>query len=728
MVGPVHSEVEASRLRILQSYDVLDTAAEPAFDDITHLASTLCDTPIALISFVDAERQWFKSKFGLDVNQTDRRHAFCAHAIMEPDSIFVVRDALKDSRFADNPLVVGEPYIRFYAGAPIIVPSGYALGTVCVIDREPRELDEKLQRCLCALANQVATILEYRSLLAELDAHSANQDHRIASLLSAMRFGILFEDNASRIEYANPALRRLWRLPPEIPLAGRPTSDLIELSGNTGTVPSQFADRLLKQPPKGQSDTTEIGLSDGRTLTQLMHPVRDIGGKLIGRLWIYEDVTREKQTAENLAYLAERDPLTGLCNRHRFQEELHKMVSQAHRFSRSAAVLFFDLDEFKHVNDSFGHGVGDTLLVRIAGELRPMTRRNETLARLGGDEFAVLLPEAVEQDAIRVASRISRAISSIPFQAQGRVIRVTVSIGIALYPTHGTSAEELVAHADSAMYQAKQAGKNGWRVYRADLDRSSNGVLALGWNERISRAIEQNQITIQFQGIHDRAGKLRCAEALVRIKDPAAAHGVLMPSSFIRVAESSGLIVEIDRWVLEEAIATLARNPQLPAVAVNLSARSIEAFSRSAIIAELLRQYRVAPARLNVELTETAAVADIEAAQMFIESLRQLGCMTGLDDFGTGFSSFAYLLRLKVDYVKIDGIFIQDLTRNEESRVLVQSMVDVSHGLHKLAVAEFVEDGETAALLAEMGVDLFQGHHFAEPQDDVTQLLAPSSK
>ncbi len=549
---------------------------------------------------------------------------------------------------------------------------------------------------------------------------------RMGALLSAMNIGILFEDEAGDTVYVNPAFARIWRIPEGTALEGTPARDFIRHSPNVLARPDHFSRHLLQVTAASEiSESFEIVLADGRLVSQLTFPVRGDGNRIIGRLWIYEDVTRERQTAEQLIYLAERDSLTGLYNRHRFQEELNRMLAAGERRGRRGALLFFDLDEFKYVNDTYGHRAGDSMLIRVAGEAGTLVRRNEVLARLGGDEFAVLVEDADEAEATGLADRIVRAVSKIPFRIEGQNLRLTTSVGIALYPDHGTAAEELVSHADAAMYQAKDAGKNAWRVYRPDLDESRVQVSRMNWRDRIRRALEQDLLRVHFQGVYHARGRgLSHLEALVRMADEHDPTRLVLPGHFISIAEQSGQIIDIDRWVIARCVEVLAAHPDLRAIAVNVSARSFDAPGLAGEIADLLSRGGVEHHRLVVELTETAAVSDLSDAQRFIESLQRSGCEVCLDDFGTGFASFAYLKHLHVDALKIDGMFIRDLPSDRDNQVLVRAISEVARGLRKTTIAEYVEDEETLRMVADMGVDLVQGYHLDVPRADHPALAS----
>jgi diguanylate cyclase (GGDEF)-like protein len=378
--------------------------------------------------------------------------------------------------------------------------------------------------------------------------------------------------------------------------------------------------------------------------------------------------------------------------------------------------MFFDLDEFKTVNDSYGHRAGDTLLTRVAGEIGALVRRNEVLARLGGDEFAILLPVVRGDEAEKLAERVVRAVAQIPMRFDGQNLRMTASLGIAYYPSQAADADELIAKADIAMYQAKQAGKNAWRVYRADLDADLEMRARLSWSERISNALDKNLFRLHYQGVYRvKDGKLSHLEALLRMSDERNPGQPLMPGLFIPVAEKNGRILDIDRWVIREVLQRLARDQGIPDIAVNLSGRSLSEPGMPQFIQDELRSSGVNPQRLIVEITETAAVSDMQDAQRLIDALRRMGCGVCLDDFGVGFSSFAYLKHLQVDTIKIDGLFIRDLPADPDNQVFVRAMVNVARGLGKRVVAEYVEDAGTLELLQEFGVDLVQGYHLDRP-------------
>ena len=600
---------------------------------------------------------------------------------------------------------------RFWASVnwhPIYSREGHFLGIRASI-RDISELKDSEERAL-----------EY---LAGTEAERA----RLKALLSAMNLGILFVGADGRVVYHNPAFNHIWRVPEHRELIGLDSDATFTASA------CELADRESYRAHLGhiltyreEADSYEILMQDGRVVTQLSYAVLDRENRFLGYLWIYEDVTSERQTAEQLLYLAERDSLTGLYNRHRFQIELERMLAESGRHRAPSALLYFDLDEFKAINDHFGHSAGDALLIRVAGEVSGMTRRNEMLFRLGGDEFAVLMPGADRGQAEALAERIVRSIAQIPFRFEGQSLHISSSLGIAFHPEHAADQDQLVACADAAMYQAKQAGKNAWRAYRADLDTTPEMVNRLSWNERLAHALEHDLFELHFQGVfHTRSRHLIHLEALIRLRDKSSGD-LIPPGLFIPVAEKSNKIVEIDRWVLRQAVRLLAERPHAPPIAVNLSGRSFDDPGMPGYINDLLREHGANPARLLIEVTETAAVSDLADAERFIEALKQAGCGVCLDDFGAGFASFAYLKHIRVDTIKLDGMFIRNLPHDHDNQVFVRGMVEVARGLGKSTVAECVEDEATLMLLADLGVDKAQGYHLDRPQADHPALSSPA--
>jgi EAL domain-containing protein (putative c-di-GMP-specific phosphodiesterase class I) len=317
------------------------------------------------------------------------------------------------------------------------------------------------------------------------------------------------------------------------------------------------------------------------------------------------------------------------------------------------------------------------------------------------------------------------AIAALRFSTANQTLRVGCSIGIASLPQAAQNADDLVACADSAMYEAKRAGKNGWVAYQHDPQRTPLESERVNWNTRIHRALQDQRFVLHFQSVHH-ADDLRVAhyEALLRMVDEHDGQRRISPGEFIGHAERSGKIRQIDRWVFEACVNKLASTDAAICIAANLSARSLEDVSFPTFLQGLFQQHDVDPRRLHIELTETSAIADPLAARRLIDALRGLGCAVHLDDFGSGFSSFAHLKLLDIDAIKIDGAFVRDLLTDSTNRLFVASMIDIAHNLHKQVIAEQVEDAPTLQALRDLGVDFVQGFHLARPSDRALEAPA----
>jgi diguanylate cyclase (GGDEF)-like protein/PAS domain S-box-containing protein len=606
---------------------------------------------------------------------------------------------------------------KFWAAAnwqPIYGANGEYLGTRGSV----RDITERKQAEL-QLQGTIKQLEEAQKRQHQYYAQAQKERAQLTALLTAMDMGVLFVGKEG-VTYYNPPLFRVWGFPEDSSLSGKNTSELLQRVAKQLAHPEDYIEHVMQViAAKENSRSYEFNLADGRTLLENTFLMPGEDGRYLGRLWVYNDVTQERRTAEQLVNLAERDALTNLYNRHRFQEELTRMLAEAERRNSTLGLLFFDLDEFKHINDTFGHRAGDAILIRVAGEMSAHVRRNEIFSRLGGDEFAILVPDVREDELEVLAERVVNTIPQIPFHFEGQNLRMTTSLGIAVFPDQAANAEELVAHADAAMYQAKDAGKNAWRIYSQNSDVSRQMLTRIAWNERIRNALRQNLLYLDFQGVyHANEGRLSHIEALVRMKDEANLGNVIMPVSFIPLAEKSGAILEIDRWVIQSSIALLASSSSVPPIAVNISGRSFDEPELPLFIRDELRKQDVSPKRLMVELTETSAVSDLHDAQRFIDALHETGCRVCLDDFGSGFSSFAYLKHLDVDVVKIDGLFIRNLPNDHDNQVFVKAIVDVARGMRKLTVAESVEDRQTLEMLKGFGVDMLQGYFLEAPRPD----------
>jgi diguanylate cyclase (GGDEF)-like protein/PAS domain S-box-containing protein len=552
------------------------------------------------------------------------------------------------------------------------------------------------------------------------------EQSRLLSLLSAMSFGVVFVDRGQRIVYANPAFSEIWSIPASQTMLGLNVFYVLKHADDCVIENDKFPGSLadLMQDPRGA--TTELHLDSGRILKLQVCPVLDEGGQLQGSVLIHEDITQAREAQNQLAFLAERDPLTGLFNRRRFERELADRIDMSARAQERVALFFFDLDEFKSVNDLFGHRMGDQVLLQVAGEIRGQLRRSEFFARIGGDEFALIVSAADDAQIRALAERLMRVIEGLSVSLGEVRLSLTSSLGIAISPDHSRDALELISHADAAMYQAKDAGKNTWRIYQADHAATLRQRSLVTWNDRIRYALRHGGFEVHLQGVFDtHSRERRYSEALLRMTDEATGRQ-LPPSQFIPYAEKSNLIIDIDRWTLQAVIAQLAVEPQAAPIAVNISGRSINGPEIVEFIAAELARHRVDSSRLYIEITETAAIGDMRDAHRFIERLHEIGCKVALDDFGAGFATFAYIKELPVDVLKIDGLFIRNLPKSRDNQVFVRAMLDIARGFDKMTVAEHVEDESCLEILRSYGVDMVQGFAMERPQAMSSRAPAPS--
>jgi diguanylate cyclase (GGDEF)-like protein len=458
----------------------------------------------------------------------------------------------------------------------------------------------------------------------------------------------------------------------------------------------------------------------------------DQSGEPVAVLGINSDITARKQVEAALEYQAVHDALTGLPNRVLFYQRLEEALATVDRRRERVAVMFLDLDNFKVINDSLGHHAGDTLLVEVATRLRGCLRGTDVVARLGGDEFTILLTHVFsDAEAEHVAQRLLESLSA-PFHLADRAVFVSASLGLAFSGQGDLTAEGLLREADMAMYQSKSGGKARHSLFDARLKKTALERLEVETELRL--AIENEQLRVHYQPIHSLSdGRLIEVEALVRWERPG--HGLVFPTSFIPIAEETGLIVPIGRWVLEEACrqAVIWNRDfalETPLVmSVNLSARQFQDPGLLGDVERVLLDTGLEPSWLKLEITESAVVRDVEATVRKLDALKALGVQLAIDDFGTGYSWLGYLKRFPVDTLKIDRSFVEGIDRNAQDAAIVQSVVALARTLHLDVIGEGIESQAQAAHLRALGCDRGQGYLFArpEPADTISQLLTGSA-
>ena len=452
--------------------------------------------------------------------------------------------------------------------------------------------------------------------------------------------------------------------------------------------------------------------------------VRDDDGRPLHLIAQVQDISERKELEGRLAHLVDHDFLTALFNGRRFEEALAQEMKSAARYGGGGAALLIDLDHFKDVNDRFGHKAGDDLLKTVAAALRGRTRETDVLARLGGDEFGIILPQVDAEQASLVADGIVKELRHQTAVLAGHQIPITASVGVALFD--GLTNIEILAAADLAMYEAKEAGRNRYALYRPPADGGPQSSSRLAEAARIQHALKHDQLELYCQPILDLTNNVVSQyELLLRLRTDDG--NLLPPSAFLYVAERFGTIVSIDSWVVQQAVALIAaqaRAGRSLTLNLNISAKSIGSPQLIEVVDKALAETRVDPASLVFELTETAAIGNIERARKFTTELRSRGCRFALDDFGTGFGSFFSLKHLPFDYFKIDGDFIRGFGANTTDQLVVEAIVAIAKGMGKKTVAEFVTDQDMTDRLRRSGIDYAQGLHIGMPRP-VAETFAP---
>jgi diguanylate cyclase (GGDEF)-like protein/PAS domain S-box-containing protein len=455
-------------------------------------------------------------------------------------------------------------------------------------------------------------------------------------------------------------------------------------------------------------------------------PIHDREGQAMGAVIVFRDVSAARAMALQMAHSAQHDFLTGLPNRMLVEDRIAQSTILAGRHLAKLAVLFLDLDGFKHINDSLGHAIGDKLLKSVAGRLVDCVRASDTVSRQGGDEFVVLLSEVAQADDAAISARRILMMLTAPHSIDGRDLHVTASIGVSVYPDDGLDAETLIKNADTAMYQAKENGRQGYQFFKPTMN--VRAVERQSIEESLRRALERQEFALHYQPkINLKTGAITGAEALIRWTHPT--QGSIPPGKFIPVAEDCGLILRIGNWALHEACkqARIWENAGLPAatMAVNISAMEFRDEHFLEGVFAILRETGLDPRSLELELTEGVLMKRAESTETILESLRASGVRLAIDDFGTGYSSLSYLRKFPIDALKIDQSFVRQITTAPDDTTIVTAMISMGRSLKLRVVAEGVETQEELAFLQAHECDEAQGYYFSRPvpPDQFASLL-----
>jgi len=463
-----------------------------------------------------------------------------------------------------------------------------------------------------------------------------------------------------------------------------------------------------------------VAWSDGsfRWLRTKGDALLDLDGDPIKVLWVTEDVSQRKDMDARVRFLAHHDLLTGLPNRTLFQDRLQQALAGAKRMQSRVALLFIDLDRFKHVNDSFGHRAGDILLQTVAARLRGCVRETDTVCRHSGDEYLIVLSALREPTEAALVAEKVLAIFDEVFVLEGNEVQISASVGISVYPDDGQTLENLIRNADAAMYHSKKGGRNRFEFFTPELNAPVAERLVLA--NQLRRAIENNQLVLHYQPQFDTTtNRLIGAEALVRWNHTE--NGLLFPDSFIALAEESDIIHLIGEWVLNEACRQIAdwqaRSLNIVPVSINFSAFQ---FRRSNLVQGVIAAFSrhgVKPQQLEIELTENAIMQDPKETAKTLDELHEMGVSLSIDDFGTGYSSLNYLKRFPIDKLKIDRSFVEDLPHNLNDSAIVQAIINLAKSLRMIVIAEGVETKAQLDFLRSLGCEAYQGYLGGRPID-----------
>jgi len=527
--------------------------------------------------------------------------------------------------------------------------------------------------------------------------------------------GILVTDLAGRIRAFNRRFAQIWGLPEDL-LTQRQDDAVYDWMRRSVVDPEAYSRRLASISEATLMQASErIELHSGQVLERVTQPQCQ-RGRPCGRVWAFRDTTALVQAGVQIEALSTTDVLTGLFNRRQFSDTLTEALRQARRRNDPLALLILDLDRFKQINDSLGHGVGDHVLRDCAERLKGCVRQGDLVARVGGDQFALLVHESDGRGAEAAARRALDAIS-VPCAVDGLQFTLTGSVGIALFPADGGDGDMLMRHAESAMKRAKQGGRSGFRFHQPQADADLRQRMRL--DHAMRQALASHRFRLHYQPQIDLvSGHIIGAEALIRWRDPE--MGEVSPGQFIPVAEESGFIIAIGDWVLGQAVSQAARwrDGGMPVpVSVNVSALQFQQADFNQRVAEVLAEHQLPGALLELELTESILVHDADEALARLSQLSQLGVRLAIDDFGTGYSSLSYLKRFPIERLKIDRSFVKGVPADDSDAAIVRAIVQLAKALDMKVIAEGVETEGQRAFLLDIGCDEFQGFLYAPALD-----------
>ena len=579
-----------------------------------------------------------------------------------------------------------------------------------------RKLQLSLFATIFLLAIFVAAYIIRRSSKIEGELFFEKEKAQIT--LKSIGDAVITTDENGRVDYLNPVAEKITGyITREV--SGKPITQIFKAYDEVNQ--RWLADCIVNYLKDGDYNmpSNDIVLynadDDIIDISQTMAPIQDTFNNILGTITTFQDISKEKYLAKRIDHQARHDVLTGLLNRREFENKVEQSLTL---FSEGTthALCVMDLDRFKIVNDTLGHAAGDELLKQVSQKIKLALRQSDLFARIGGDEFALFLSNINTEDAETIVEKILCSVREYQFVWGNKAFRIGASIGLVDAPAQVSNYENLYHAADTACYMAKHEGRDRFHTVTYDDKDVTEKREQTQWVNRINDALKENRFTLYTQEIcplHTNQGERVHREVLIRMIDEDG--GIIPPMAFIPPAERYDLMPKIDEWVIKNIIKQLQKDTSNSVYAINLSGQSLtdNKFAEQAI--KTLSESNINQHRLCFEITETAAIANLQNATEFLTQLQALGCYTALDDFGSGLSSFAYLKNLPINYLKIDGMFVRQITKDETSRVMVEAINSIGHTMHLKTIAEFVEDEQIRDLLEEMGVDYAQGYFYGQP-------------
>ncbi|HHP7230087.1 MAG TPA: putative bifunctional diguanylate cyclase/phosphodiesterase [Xenococcaceae cyanobacterium] len=545
----------------------------------------------------------------------------------------------------------------------------------------------------------------------------------LVATLEATADGILVMDNSGKVLRFNQKFSDIWEIS-NLESSQQAHNQIIDTILQQLSQP-YICDFKAKETQLKNNHYSILELKNGKII-ECYSQIQQLAGKNLGRVWSFRDVTERQQAEKLIKHQAFHDALTGLANRNLFERYLAETLDQAQENQSKFAVMFFDLDRFKTINDSLGHAIGDLLLQNVVKRVLNCIREKDLVSRWGGDEFTLLLPKInSSQDATRVAQRILEALHPA-FELNDHCLQVTSSIGIAIYPDHGTDAETLLKNADAALYRAKEEGRNNYQQYNSTINSQAQKLLKL--ENRLHYGLEKQEFVIYYQPIIDVINnKIIKVEALLRWQHPE--FGLVAPNIFIPLAEENGAIIPLGEWVLETACTQNYLWQQMGLapikISVNISPRQFQQRNLVGTVTQILAKTNLAPSYLELEITETITMQNTDLAKDILRQFHEMGITLAMDDFGTGYCSLSYLKQFPLDTIKIDQSFIKNLIGNSEDVAIVNAILSLKQGFNIDVIAEGVESQELKIFLSILHCRYMQGYFFSRPlkAQDMTKLL-----